>query len=398
MTVAAAKKIINAHEKIVDKEYIPLDDAFQRVLADNIISKIDSPPFDRSAMDGYALKAEDTFGSSENNPALLKIVDRIGAGQVSSLKINNGEAVQIATGAPLPDGADAVVMEEYTFSQENELYVEMSLVPGENVSYKGEDIAREKKILKPGVIINASEIALIASSGNYQIPVHRKPKVGVIITGNELVMPTDQLGEGQIINSNHFTLLALLKSVLCDPILNHCQDDLKLVEEKFRDLLKNCDALITTGGTAISKGDVVVDVANALGEVLIHGVAIRPGKPFGYAIVDNKPVFMLSGYPVAAMVQFDVFVRESLLRMQGIHRKILMQKKIAKRKIPSTLGRVDYIRGKVDGDSVDPVMTKGSGIIRSMVESDCYIIIEENCEGISEGAECDVLPFHSLKV
>jgi len=290
------------------------------------------------------------------------------------------------------------VMEEYTHSHEDQLEVEMTVIPGENVSPAGEDFRAGELILNPGRVLNPSEMGIVASAGYNEVLVYKKPRVGVMVTGSELVMPQSQLGGAQIINSNHFTLKSLVESSLAVPDMNHCVDDYDLVREEFLRLLETNDCLITTGGTAISKGDVVVDVAAELGEVFIHGVTLRPGKPFAFALVEDKPVFMLSGFPVAAMVQFDVFVRENLLRMQGLERELNFIIKNAARKIPSTLGRTDYIRAHIEEDIVRPLKIKGSGIIKSMVESDCYIIMEENLEGVGAREECTVLPYHSLQV
>jgi molybdopterin molybdotransferase len=289
-------------------------------------------------------------------------------------------------------------MEEYTQERGDHLEVESSVTPGENVSYKGEDIKRGDVVLKKGKILQPQDLAIIASAGYSNVEVYQKPHVGIITTGSELVIPHPNIHGAEVINSNHYTLKALVESSLAIPELNHCIDEAELVENKFKKMLQKNDVLITTGGTAISKGDLVVDVADKLGEVMIHGVSIRPGKPFAYAQIDNKPVFMLSGYPVAAMVQFDVLVRQHLLEMQNLNWKTPTVKKIAARKIPSTLGRTDYIRAKTIGDKVKPLKIKGSGIIRSMVESDSYIIIEENLEGIMEGEMCDVLLYNSQRV
>ncbi|MDO5835046.1 MAG: molybdopterin molybdotransferase MoeA, partial [Methanobacterium sp.] len=331
------------------------------------------------------------------NPFNLKILDRIGAGQKSNLKILSGEAIKISTGAPIPDGANAVVMEEYTHEDGDNLEVLTSVTPGENVSPAGEDFNKGDLVLKKGKLLGPAELAIIASAGFERVKVFKKPRIAVIITGSELVMPKINLEGAEVINSNHYTIKSMVESCLALPEMFHSIDDAKLVEELFKKLLGKYDALITTGGTAISKGDVVVDVAEKLGEVLIHGVSLRPGKPFGFAKIHDKPVFMLSGFPVAAMVQFDVFAREALLKMQGLTLKPLLVHKKATRKIPSTLGRTDYIRAKIEGQMIRPLKIKGSGIIRSMVESDSYIIIPENLEGIEEGAECEVLPYHSLK-
>ena len=398
MPVKQVHKLIKNTLTQTSTEKIRLEEAYQRILAQNVTSLLDSPHFDRSAMDGYALQAQDTFGFSERNPTSLIIIDRIGAGTVSNMTVKKGETVKIATGAPIPTGADSVVMEEYTQERGDHLEVESSVTPGENVSYKGEDIKRGDVVLKKGKILQPQDLAIIASAGYSNVEVYQKPHVGIITTGSELVIPHPNIHGAEVINPNHYTLKALVESSLAIPELNHCIDEAELVENKFKKMLQKNDVLITTGGTAISKGDLVVDVADKLGEVMIHGVSIRPGKPFAYAQIDNKPVFMLSGYPVAAMVQFDVLVRQHLLEMQNLNWKTPTVKKIAARKIPSTLGRTDYIRAKTIGDKVKPLKIKGSGIIRSMVESDSYIIIEENLEGIMEGEMCDVLLYNSQRV
>ncbi len=392
-----AKKIITDSLKTSAVEEIPLEKAYQRVIAQEVISTLNSPPFDRSAMDGYAILAEDSFSHSETNPFHLKVVDRIGAGEKSNLKLKSGEAIKIATGAPIPAGANAVVMEEYTHEEDDTLEVLTSVVPGENVSPAGEDFNKGDLVLKKGKLLGPAELAMIASAGFEQAKVFKKPKIAVLITGSELVMPKNILEGAEVINSNHFTIKSMVESCLAIPKMFHSIDSAELVEEIFEKLLDKYDALITTGGTAISKGDVVVDVAEKLGDVPIHGVSLRPGKPFGFAQIHGKPVFMLSGFPVAAMVQFDVFVRQALFKMQGLNLKPLLVHKKVTRKIPSTLGRTDYIRAKIEGQMVRPLKIKGSGIIKSMVESDSYIIIPENLEGIEKGAECEVLPYHSLK-
>ncbi len=398
MPVKKAQKIINSSLKMVGVEEISLEDAHMRVLAEELTSLLNSPPFERSAMDGYAIRAEDTFGFSETDPAKLKIVDSIGAGQVSNAVVKNGEAVKIATGAPIPAGASAVVMEEYIVSDGDILKVEMTLTPGENISPRGEDIEEGDIVLRGGKVLRPQDLAIIASAGYSRVNVFKKPKIGVVTTGNELVMPRPDIQGAEVINSNHYTFKAMVESSMAIPTIVHCFDSHKLVEDQFERLLETHDALISTGGTAISKGDVVVDVTDKMGEVMIHGVALRPGKPFGFGIIHEKPVFMLSGYPVAAMVQADVFVRNSLYKMQGIENEPHIVRKIASKKIPSSLGRTDYIRAETNGSMVRPLKMKGSGIIRSMVESNSYIVIEENLEGIGEGEECNVLLYDSLTI
>ncbi|MDO8869430.1 MAG: molybdopterin molybdotransferase MoeA [Methanobacteriaceae archaeon] len=396
--VEKARQIIEENQKIMSEEIIKLEKAHNRVNCSEFISQHNSPPFDRSAMDGYALQAQDTFTSSPSNPAHLTIIDRIGAGDSSSVEIISGQAVKIATGAPIPAGADAVVMEEYTYEKGDQLEVLATLSPGENVSYVGEDISKGDKILGSGRLLRPQELALIASAGYGDVEVYKKPKVGVIVTGNELVDPTFHLKGAEVINSNQYALRALVESAMAECEISHCRDDAQLMEKAISEAAEKYDVIITTGGTAISKGDVVVDTVDKLGEVLIHGVAVRPGKPVGFGIVNEKSIFMLSGYPVAAMVLFDVFVRTYLLKMQNINYEHQPVKKVAQKKIPSNLGRTDYIRAFVDVNGVRPVMSKGSGVIRAMVDSNAYVFIEENQEGVGEGEECDVILFDSFKV
>jgi molybdopterin molybdotransferase len=391
-------KIIESTPLNLKIEEVPLEKAHRRVLAEDVKSLLSSPPFNKSAMDGYALRAEDTFGHSQTKPAHLTIEDRIGAGEMSSKNLKKGEAIKIATGAPIPRGADTVVMEEYTVEDNNNLDVEMSLTPGENINPQGEDLKKGDLVLKRGKFLKAADVAIIASAGYRTVKVFKKPEIGVITTGSELVMPNPNISGAEVINSNYYTLKALVESTLAMPAVVHCIDSAQLVEEELEKMLESYDAVITTGGTAISKGDVVVDVADKLGDVLIHGVGIKPGKPFAFGIIHEKPVFMLSGYPVAAMIQFDVFVRQELLAMQGIQTKPVMVKRTAARKIASTLGRTEYIRAKANNETVKPLKIKGSGIIRSMVESNCYIVIEENLEGVEEGEECEVLFYDSLLI
>ncbi|MGZ7048735.1 MAG: molybdopterin molybdotransferase MoeA [Methanobacterium sp.] len=390
--------IINKVEIQKKREKIVIKDAYNRVLAQDVKALFDSPSFDRSAMDGYAIKAEDTFGFSQINPAHLNLIDSIGAGKKSEVNLKNGEAVKIATGAPIPQGANGVVMEEYTYQKENNLEILTSITPGENVSPAAEDFKKGDLLLKNPKLLRPQDVGIITSSNYEKIEVFKKPVIGIITTGNELVMPGQEIKDAEIVNSNYFTLKALVESTLAIPVVTHCIDEKEKVKDQIKYFLKSCDAIITTGGTAISKGDVVVDAVGELGEVLIHGVSLRPGKPFAFGVISKKPAFMLSGYPVAAMVQFDVFVRECLLKMQNIKRKLQIVKKVASRKVASSLGRTDYIRAKTDGNNVYPLKIKGSGIIRSMVESNSYIIIEENVEGIDKGEECNVLLYDSLKV
>jgi molybdopterin molybdotransferase len=381
---------------LMDTEVIDLKDSCGRVLSKGIKSYHNSPPFDKSAMDGYALIAEDTFGASNSVIKDLKIIDRIGAGDFSDKTVGHGEAIVIATGAPIPEGANAVLMKEFTYENGDVLEIHSQVTPGENISPTAEDIAEGDEVLSRNALIRPQEMGLIASAGHSEVEVYKKPRVKLIITGNELVEPSDTLDKAKIINSNKYTISAMIESAGASVEIEHGLDNYCDVKEAIDKASKEFDVVITTGGTAISKGDVVVDVVEDLGEVLFHGVALRPGRPVGAGIVNDTIVFMLSGQPVAAMGQFDVFARYCLFRMQGMDYTHNIVKRESATKIPSSLGRTDYIRAFADDEKVHHILNRGSGIIRSMVEANCYIIIDENHEGIEKGDTVDLVFFRDM--
>ena len=396
-SLSNAKKLVSDNQKITDVEEIPLFEAHKRVLAEDIIAFHDSPPFDKSAMDGFAVIGENTFGASQSAPKQLKIVDAIGAGDFSQKTVGENEAIVIATGAPIPDGADAVIMKEYTTTDGDELTIYSQVTPGENVSPKSEDIEKGQKIIDKNTFIRYQELGLIASAGYDTVQVFKKPRVKIIITGNELVEPTkEEIDKAKIINSNQFTIKALVEDSGAIAEITHAGDTFDEVKEAILKASQDYDVIMTTGGTAISKGDVVLDVVDDIGEILFHGVAIRPGKPAGAGIVNDKIVFTFSGQPVAAMSQFDMFARKYLFEMQGRAFDFHIVKRESQLKIPSQLGRTDFIRAVSDDVYAKHVLNRGSGIIRSMVEANSYIIIDENDEGYQKGDIVDVVMFDSL--
>ena len=392
-----ALKLINDHQKLMEIEEIPIGETHKRVLAEDVMAYHDSPPFDKSAMDGFALKGENTFGASQSAPKEFKVIDAIGAGDFSSKTVGENEAIVIATGAPIPEGADAVIMKEYTTTEDDNLTIYSQVTPGENVSPKSEDIRKGEKILSKNTFIRYQEMGLIASAGYDTVKVFKKPKVLVIITGNELVEPTkEEIDKAKIINSNQFTIKAMIEDSGAIAEITHAGDTFEEVRSAVLDASEDYDVIMTTGGTAISKGDVVLDVVDDLGEILFHGVAIRPGKPAGAGIVNGKMVFTLSGQPVAAMSQFDMFARKYLFELQGRPFDFEIVKRVSQLKIPSQLGRTDFIRAVSDDEYARHVLNRGSGIIRSMVEANSYIIIDENDEGYQKDDLVNVVFFNSL--
>ncbi|WP_406536551.1 gephyrin-like molybdotransferase Glp [Methanobrevibacter sp.] len=396
-SVQNAMDLIANYQNLTDVEEISIHDAHKRVLAEDIMAYHDSPPFDKSAMDGFAVIAENTFGASQSAPKQLKIIDAIGAGDFSQKTVGEGEAIVIATGAPIPEGANAVIMKEYTTEDADELTIYSQVTPGENVSPKSEDIEKGQKILDKNTFIRYQELGLIASAGYDTVKVFKKPRVRVIITGNELVEPTkEEIDKAKIINSNQFTIKAMIEDSGAVADIVHAGDTFDEVKEAILEASNDFDVIMTTGGTAISKGDVVLDVVDDIGEILFHGVAMRPGKPAGAGVVNDKVVFTFSGQPVAAMSQFDVFARKYLFEMQGRSFDFHIVKRESQLKIPSQLGRTDFIRATSDDKYAKHVLNRGSGIIRSMVEANSYILIDENDEGYQKGDIVDVIFFDSL--
>jgi molybdenum cofactor synthesis domain len=395
--VKNALQIIENMEITLNKEYIPLEEANMRVLAGNIEVLVDVPPFDRSAMDGYAVIAEDTSTASKSNPLYLEVIDEIGAGSVSKHTLSSGKAIRIATGAPMPVGSDAVVMEEDVEQTGNQIKITKSVAFNRDVALKGEDLKKGEIILQEGQILGPHHLSVIASSGYNKVKVFKRPEVGVIITGNELVDPTAELEPGKIPNSNKFALKGIVEESLALPHVKHCRDSFDTMVNELQDYIQKYDVVITTGGTAISKGDVVVSTTSELGEVLFHGVAIKPGKPVGFGIINNKPVFMLSGYPVAAAVQFDIFARNYILKMQNIPKKFDIIECTAGDDIRSNKGKCNVIRSKLEGNVVYPIKTK-AGINKSIVTSNCYIIADEDTKDIKKGEKCNIIKYSSFKV
>jgi len=371
--------------KVLSTERIPLHEALGRVTAENLVAQKDLPPFDRSAVDGYAVKAEDTANASIFNPKVLKLT--------RNAELNKGEAKPLWTGNPLPKGANAVVMIEHTKKVDGEIEVFKAVTPGGNVSKKGEDIRKGEVAVESGVVLKPQHIGLLASLGYTQIPVIRKPKVAVLATGDELVELGEPSSEGQIIESNRLILSGLCLELGAQPIsLGICKDDVKEIREKIREGLERADIVITTGGTSVGQRDLVPQAVNDTGSpgIVIHGVAMQPGMPTGLAIVNEKPVFVLSGNPVAAMVGFEVFVRPLILKMLGaknVSRPRLKAK--LTRRVAGSLGKRVFLRVRVSeirGEFIaEPVRVKGSGVITTMTKANGYVEIPETREGLEEG-------------
>jgi molybdenum cofactor synthesis domain-containing protein len=388
--------------RVMGEEEVLLEEALGRVLARDVVAERDNPPFDRAAMDGFAVRGENTFGAGQANPIYFRIIGEVLTGQSFNGEVSDFEAVRITTGAPLPRGADAVVMLEHVNELGGEIEVIKAVPPGKNVSLRGEDYKKGEVLLKRGRVLNPQEIAILASLGMRRVKVFRKPRVGIISTGDEIKEPGEELKEGQVYDTNSFALAALCRATGAEASrLGVVKDEYEAMKHAVEAGL-GYDVLLISGATSVGKRDVVPEIVRELGEVVVHGVAMRPGEPTGFGYVGDTLVFMLPGYPVASIVAFETFVRPALQVMQGLSPAIPYPaiKARLRRKIPSELGRRDFVRVKVEhtprGYEAEPVRTSGSGIVSSLVRADGFVIVPENTEGIEKGEIVEVRLFRGL--
>jgi molybdopterin molybdotransferase len=373
--------------------------AQNRVLSSHIIANTDLPRTDRSAVDGYALKATETIGASQPKPKIFKLNERDAIGP--------NQAKQIWTGNTIPENADAVVMLENTKTVGKMLEVWSPTTRWENVSRKGEDIKKGEIAVKTGTRLKPHHLGIIAAFGMSEVEVFQKPKVAVLATGNEIVRVGDKIRENKVFDSNRVVLTALCNELGAEVIdLGIARDDMEEISQKLNDGLRRADAVMTSGGTSVGGPDLVPEVAAKIGKpgILVHGVAMRPGMPTGLAVVGKKPIILLPGNPVAVMLSFEVFGRPLISRMLGLQatesRPVLMAR--TKRKISTTLGRRNLVRVHVSREKgefiADPISARGSSLFSTMTRSNGYVIVPENQEGLAEGEMVAVNMFEDLKV
>ena len=376
---------------------VPIYDALNRVLAEDIIAEEDLPRFDRSAVDGYAVRAEDTFGVSQFKPKILKLTD--------GNEVKKGEAKQVWTGNPLPEGADAVLMLENVKRSDNEIEVWAAVTPGENVSRKGEDVVKGEIAVKAGTRLKPHHLGLVASLGVAEINVFEKPKVAVLATGNELVEVGQKPREDQVFEANRLVIKALCLELGAEPLdLGIAKDDVAEISEKIRLGLEKADMVLTTGGTSVGASDLVPKAINSIGKpgVIVHGVAMRPAMPTALAVIGDKPIIILSGNPVAAMFGFEVFARPLILKMLGVkcERRPVVNARLTRR-TTTALGRRTFVRVRVFQSGgefyAEPVSARGSGIISTMTRANGYVVVPENREGLEEGETVQVHLFDTLE-
>lgn len=391
-----ALEIVLSRIKKVGLEEVTFAGARGRPLAEDVVSKVDVPPFDRAAVDGYAVRASDTFGATEDDPVELRIVGSVEIGTCPKVQVDELEAVKIMTGAPMPEGANAVLMVEHTRAAGENLKVLKPLTPGRNVSARGEDVKAGQMVLRRGRVLRPQDIGMLASIGKLRVKVMREPRVSIVVTGDELREPGEPLEPGKVTDVNSYSLEAAVARCGGVPSrLGRVPDEFGAIAQKVREASRQ-DMVLVSGGTSVGERDLMPDVISELGELLFHGVAIRPGGPTAFGVIDSTPVFALAGFSVATLVAFDMLVRPALRVMQGLPADRGYPRIRAKltRKVSSSLGRADVVRVKVREEDnevlADPIMVTGSGILSSMTRADGFVVVPEDLEGLAEGGEVEV--------
>ncbi|MDF9744752.1 molybdopterin biosynthesis protein [Natrinema salsiterrestre] len=401
-------------------ERVSLEDARGRVLVARLDAELDVPGFDRASMDGYALRARDTFGADEADPARLEIVGEVHAGAEPDVALEAGEAAEISTGAVMPDGADAMVPVERTDTDAggDAVLIRTSVAPGDNVMFAGADVAAGERALGPGTTITPRDIGLLSALGVDEVPVRAKPRVGIVSTGDELVRPGDDLHSerGEIYDVNSYTIAASVEDAGGEAVLYpHAGDDRDEMERILREAAAECDLVLSSGSTSASAVDVIYRVIEEQGELLLHGVSIKPGKPMLIGRLDDSAYVGLPGYPVSAMMVFRTFVapaiREAAGRPepaaatvtgrlareerhdQGRHR--LMPVGLVESGPSETArnGGGESAEGDGDGETLVYPVDKGSGATTSLADADGVVEIGPETDYLEEGESVTVTLF-----
>ncbi|ALC88646.1 molybdenum cofactor biosynthesis protein [Bacillus sp. FJAT-18017] len=377
-----------------------LEEALGYVLAEPVQAREDVPGFDRSTVDGYAVIAADTFGSSESMPGFLTLVGEVKMGETASVPVGFGQAVYVPTGGMIPAGSDSVIMIEHCEEISGLLNIYKQVAPGENIIRRGEDIRDGELLLKEGIRLRPQEIGALASLGITDVPVYRRIRAGYLSSGDEIVpFETAELQIGQIRDINYLTIAGLARDWGIDLVYGGIvPDTFEEFQQRAKQLFKQVDCLILSGGSSVGAKDYTTDVIQSLGSpgVFVHGISIKPGKPTILAIAGGKPVIGLPGHPASAMIIFNLFGERILKRLQGetiVKRPDRIFARITKN-IPSSPGRSDYIRVSLFEQKgewwAEPIIGK-SGLITTLVKSDGIVEITSEKEGIAQGEYVPVM-------
>jgi molybdopterin molybdotransferase len=384
--VEAVHALLEERLRPLDSEEIELQRAAGRVLAGNVVATVAVPAFPRSAMDGYALRGEETFGAGPYNPLEFTLIGESRPGRAFAGQVTAGQAVRIMTGAPLPAGADAVVMAEHAKEQNGRVAVVEPIAPGRHVGQVGEDIGRGTTVLPAGRVLRPQDVGVLAAIGVARLPVIRRPHVELIITGDEL-LPAGSVPAGVcIVDSNSPMLQALVQRDGGMPLMEDIIPDRR---ELLRAVLveSTADVLLVSGGSSVGPEDHAPSLLAELGELAVHGVAMRPSSPAGVGFLRGRPVFLLPGNPVSCLAAYDFFAGPAIRRLGG--RSMDWPYRSARlplaRKLVSAVGRVDYVRVQIIDGQVEPLATSGASVLSSTTRADGFVVVPRDLEGYAAG-------------
>jgi molybdopterin molybdotransferase len=391
-SVAEHQAVVLGQQAPLPSERLPLLSALGLVLAEDVTASWPLPSFDNTSMDGYAVRASDVSGASDGAPVDLEVIGDVAAGHLPDSGVRPGTAIRIMTGAPIPEGADAIVPVEWTDAGTDRVRISRAADPGAHVRRAGEDVEAGAVVLQAGAVIGARTIALLAASGHADVRVHRRPRVAVVSTGDELVEPGTPLSPGLIADSNSYMLMAAVSAAGADPYrCGPVRDDEATLERVLREEASRCDLILTTGGVSMGAYDTVKAVLSRVGGVEFAKVAMQPGMPQGSGMVGQTPIVTLPGNPVSAYVSFEVFVRPLLRRMLGhdqIERPVVRAR--AGRTFPSPSGKTQFARVRLDADAdalvAVPESAQGSHILGGLARADGLAIIPPDVTEVAEGA------------
>ena len=389
-TVEAALGWLDAHLQPLDAEDAPLRNAAGRVLATSVVSPVDVPGFDRATMDGYALRAESTEGASAYNRLLLTVIGDSMPGCPFDGSVSAGEAVRVMTGAPMPRGADAVLPAEWVEAESNCISVLAAVSPEKNVGRRGEDILSGATLLEPGRVLRPQDLGVLSSIGQGCVRIVRRPRVRLVVTGNEL-LPSGSRPEGfQIADANGPMIAALIErdgGVVDFPGL--VRDDRDAILEALE---ANADVIVVTGGSSVGIEDLAPMLVAQIGELAVHGIAMRPSSPTGLGRIGHRLVFLLPGNPVSALCAYDFFAGRAIRAMGGRSKSWPYRnvRRTLTRKISSPIGRLDYARVRLVDGQVEPLAIAGASVLSSTTRADGFVIVCDDSEGFAAGAEVEV--------
>lgn len=406
MTFNEAQKAIESQFKppALGEEEAVLLEAYNRVLSQDVVSTLDIPPFNRSTVDGYAVQAQDTFGADENQPATLRVSGVVSVGEQPQVKVGKGEAAEIVTGAPIPEGADSAVMVEDTERENEELHVFTPVTPNENVMKRGSDIKKGEVVLKKGQVLGSSEIGVLAALGLTKVWVSKIPMVAVLSTGGEVTEPGKPLPAGKIYDINAYSISTAVVESGGKPVyFGVVADDKAALSKSLHAALASADMVITSGGVSVGPRDYTPQIVDSLGKpgIIVYGIAVKPGKPTTVGFVGDKPVFSLPGHPTSALLIFYLLARPLIQQLAG--RPVVPMKTVravAGSRMFSAKGRRTFVMVKLMFDEscrliAEPVESGASGAITTLAKADGFVEIPENEQFVDANEEVAVSLFRN---